>query len=485
MVRGINLAQLYSYLKKSSAENIIDTFLLVFNARDCRGGKGERDIGRLSFQWLFINYPDMFMKIYHLIPEYGRWDDLLYFFPGTLKLDNINYIRDNYISNVKDSKDLDKLREYQNDIVAFYANQLVKDRELMLIGKPISLCAKWAPSEKCALNFDNNGLLVKALCKQLSINPTSYRKLYLSPLRAYLNIVERLICSNKWDCIDFSSVPSCAMRRLKNAFDNHVPDEFSNWKNKLASKETNVKSKQLFPHELVRDVLNDNYDTVSEEQWKGIIDEAKKLGILQDILVVVDTSFSMTCNNSLPLHVAISMGLLIATITEGTFHNHIMTFNTTPKFAVIKDGNLHDQVHQIKNIEWGGSTNLQKTFELILSRSTQYKLSNEDLPKKIIIISDMQFNECEGSHKNKTNFQVIEKQYKDHGYTRPQIVFWNVNGDSHDFPVTSDENGSMMISGFSPSIMKCLMQSDTLSSSTILRKIIDDDRYDPVKMALN
>ena len=80
-VRCIKDDKLFKYLEKASEEDIIDTFIICFNVRDPRGGKGERDIGRKMFTWLFLNKPEKFEKVFHLIPEYGRWDDLLYLFP--------------------------------------------------------------------------------------------------------------------------------------------------------------------------------------------------------------------------------------------------------------------------------------------------------------------------------------------------------------------------------------------------------------------
>jgi hypothetical protein len=76
-IRGCSEDLLYKYLEKSSEEDIIDTIILCFNIRDCRGGKGEREIGKKVFTWLFFNQTSLFSKIFHLIPEYGRWDDLL------------------------------------------------------------------------------------------------------------------------------------------------------------------------------------------------------------------------------------------------------------------------------------------------------------------------------------------------------------------------------------------------------------------------
>ena len=81
-VRGLEEELLHQYMSKSSEESIVDTFLIAFYIRDCRGGKGERALGRSALLWLFINHPVQFLKVLKFIPEYGRWDDVLQFFPN-------------------------------------------------------------------------------------------------------------------------------------------------------------------------------------------------------------------------------------------------------------------------------------------------------------------------------------------------------------------------------------------------------------------
>jgi hypothetical protein len=463
-IRGIDDKLLYEKLEKSSNEDLFDTFLLAFNTRDSRGGKGERDIGRKMLVWLFINFPEEFKKIYRLIPEYGRWDDLLCFFPGY-----INEFTKIFLS--------EKHLKIQNSIINFFGKQLNIDRESMLDGKIITLCAKWAPTEKDS--DDKKYLLVEQLCKVMKITKTVYRKKYISPLRYYLDIVERYMCLNLWYSIDYSRVPSCAMKKLKKAFEKHEPENFNNWKNNLESGKTKVNAKALYPHELVKEIRQNGYaDEVCLAQWKVLEDQVKSLGKLTKTLVVVDTSGSMESLNYLPLDIATAMGLLVSNIVEGEFHNHVITFHDVPTFQVLNDGNLSSRYQQLRNIPWGGSTNLQKTFDLILNKATNAGLTNEQMPDKLFIISDMQFNQIEGGiYNSSTNFEYIDKEYKKFGYTRPQIVFWNVNGISTDFPVDVGDNGTCLVSGASPSIIKSIIESPNFDSISIMRTELDKSRY--------
>jgi len=452
-IRGISDEYLIEYINKALIEDVNDTFLLAFNSRDPRGGKGERTIGRKMFEYLWLNQPEKFKKVAHLIPEYGRWDDLLSFFP-----------KEDYI-------------------VSLFCEKLKEDKQLMNEGKPISLCSKWAPSE--GDSDDKKYGLVNLICDKLGISKREYRKDYISPLREYLDIVERYMCAKRWYEIEYSKVPSCAMKKLKKAFERNAPEAFNEWTSKLEKGEVKVNAKVLHPHELIRELRTKGPDTVLESQWKVIEDEVKKLGILKDSLVVVDTSSSMNDPKFLPLDIAVALGIIISSVTEGEFKGHVITFNDVPKFVKITGNTLFDRFKQVKNIPWGGSTNLQATFDMILEKAELAKLKQSDMPKRLFIISDMQFNDIEGSYsKRSTNLEEIDKKYKKSGFKRPDIVFWNVNGVSTDFPATTKDDGTCLVSGASPAIIKSILKVKEFNSYSILREELDSERYKQVRELL-
>ena len=466
-VRGITDEQLNDYLTKASKENLIDSFLISFNTRDVRGGKGERDIGRKMLKWLFLNFPYKFRNVYHLIPTYGRWDDLFQFFPNVIENEILTF----------------EQTDIQNDIVKFFANQLIADKTNMDNGDSITLCAKWAPTENDSL--DKKYKLVTSLCSEMKITPRQYRKNFISPLRSYLEIVEKFMCQRQWDKINFSKVPSCAVKKLKKAFERHLPESYSEWLDSLKSGTSKVNAKTLHPHELIREMrIKGMADQVCLSQWQVLEDEVRKLGTLKDAVVVVDTSGSMESPNYLPLDIACGLGLMISSVVEGEFKNHVITFHETPTFQVIKDGDIFTRYQQLRNITWGGSTNLEATFDLILNKASLAKLTDEQMPKTIYIVSDMQMNAILGYGKPMTNFQAIDLKYKSYGYTRPNIVFWNVNGVSTDFPVTVDDDGTCLISGASPAILKSILKSTVFSSYDIMRTELDSDRYKEIKDCL-
>jgi hypothetical protein len=485
-VRGLNVPLQYQYMVESSKENVVDSFLLAFHIRDCRGGKGERDIGRRCLVWLFINYPSLFSKVIELIPEYGRWDDLLQFFPGVLDLSDIEFVRNNYVSNVQDNEHLNILRSLQLSIVGIFSDKIKEDYENMIQGKPCSLAAKWAPTEGDSL--DRTTGVFKCLASHMNISPKTLRKKYITSLRSYLKIVERFMCDREWGEIDYNKVPSCAMKRLKKSFEKHDETRFQEWKNALQKgdpKIAKVNGKQLQPHELVKEMRTSGFaDSVCAAQWKIMEEECIKNGALDNDIAVVDTSASMHTPNYLPFDVACAMGLLISKCSIGKFKNHVLTFNSTPSFALIKDGPVYDRWRQLSNISWGGSTDIQATFDLILSRGKECNLTQEDMPKRLWIISDMQFDQANG-YGSVTNFEAIKKKYTESGYIPPQLLFWNVNGSSSDFPVSAGDHGTALISGFSTSVMKAVLSSDdSFSPYGIMRNCLDDNRLNPVRISI-
>ena len=509
--RTLNIPQLYRYLKAASSEDPIHTLILVFYIRDCRGaGKAERELGRQALKWMFLNFPELFMKVAHLIPMYGRWDDILQLWPGVLNLKCptedptdvqmtrwLQYLCNNYYSGIPNKETLIKLQQYQKDLVRLVGNQLVRDRKDMEEGNTVSLCSKWAPTEKGSL--DQQHEVTRTLCKIMGWSRTKYRKEFTSPLRSYLKVVESLMCRKDWDKIDFNRVPSCAMKRLKKAFEKHTPVTFYEWRNRLVTGQTKVNAKQLLPHELIHEIHTKNKsDDVVEAQWIVLEKEIKKLGVLADAVVVVDTSSSMLSwggkqkYSFCPLDVAIGLGILIASSIKGPFHNNIITFSQSPTFVKLKRSSLYQRYAQICKASWAGNTNLQATFDLILERAQESKLTDDDMPKRIFILSDMQFDSADIIIKqgdfdlthHRTNFRAIDAKYKKAGYTRPQIIFWDVCGEGEDFAVSVNTQGTALVSGFSPSIIKAILNGNKLDPWSIIVKTLGDERYESLWKAI-
>lgn len=455
--REVDISTLQMWFDKTPEHKLHDLIVLVFYIRDCRGGKGEREIGRKLLHHFAKSFPEQFLRVVHLIPEYGRYDDLIYLLIEEL------------------SDDVEKA------ILTIIRKQLFEDYDNMNKGEVVSLLAKWLPSENDS--WDKKYNIVDKICRFLEINKSAYRKKYLSPLRAYLKIVETFMCSKKWDEIDFNKVPSCAMNRLKKAFEKNVPENYNSWKEGLKSGESKVNAKQLYPYEVIKSVSSVPYikDEVVIEQWKVLEAETVKLGKLSKTVCVSDVSGSMTCNDSLPMHNSISLGLLISNCVEGDFHNLVISFSTNPQFFEIPEGDVYEKYNLIKDIEWGGTTDLYKVFKLILKKCQDCGLKAEDAPETLLIISDMQFDTAVSG---KTNLESINELYKNSGYKRPKLVFWNVAGETTDFPATIRDDGTCLISGFSPSILESISNCEEINAVNVMMRTLTKERYEPIRKCL-
>jgi hypothetical protein len=200
------------------------------------------------------------------------------------------------------------------------------------------------------------------------------------------------------------------------------------------------------------------------------------------ILPLVDTSGSMgtgigTNANLQCIDVAISLGLYISERNEGPFKDAFITFSERPTLQILK-GNLLERLASLKNAEWGFSTNLERVFEVILRQAEKHNLLAEEMPTDILILSDMQFDEaCESDH---TALDMIKEKFDDYGYVLPNIVFWNLNSYGSQAPVSFKENGTALISGFSPAILKSILSGETFTPQSILMDTIGSERYSAV-----
>lgn len=501
-VRGLGGNRLQAYLEKAYAENPRDTFLIAFHIRDCRGGKGEREIGRAALRWLSRD-KERFRAVIQHIAEYGRWDDYLTLIQplekpkpsrksksGAVKakspgdeviafIDGLDEARKKELASVSDPELVDAL-------IGAFADQLKRDLCSMNEGKPCTLAAKWAPTENCAL--DRKYDAVAKIAKTLAVSKRNYRKQYLAPLRAYLKVVERYMCHKNWEAIDYSAVPSCAMKRLKKAFAKNDATRFEEWKAKLQKGEVKVNAKQLYPHELVREVYASSENVVSEAQWKVLVEETKKLGVFEKSAVVVDVSGSMGtmgASSFCPLHASVALGLIISECIQGPLRDHIITFHELPSFHLVEGSTLKERIGSLVQASWGGSTNFQAIFDLILSRAKKHELKQEDMPRTLYVLSDMQFNSAMSMKgEEKTNYQTVRDKYQAAGYQPPDIIFWNLNGQSTDFPCTTNDFGTAMISGFSTAILKSILSLGKVEPLDVMRASIEAARYEPISRSL-
>ena len=209
-----------------------------------------------------------------------------------------------------------------------------------------------------------------------------------------------------------------------------------------------------------------------EAQWKAL---PNYITGTNKLLPICDVSGSMT---GTPMEVSIALGIYISERNEGVFKDAFITFSSKPTLEVLK-GNLFQRVSQLSKADWEMSTNLEAVFTLVLKKATEAKLKQEDMPETLLILSDMQFNQATRS--DKTAMGMIKKQYKDAGYKLPRIVFWNLRAVDKTFPV-QNKDGVAMVSGFSPSIMKNILQGKDFSPEGIMLDTVMSERYAPITL---
>jgi Domain of unknown function (DUF2828) len=453
--RGVTEAKFVETVKAAWMESPIDTIRIIFYLRDCRAGCGEKEIFRWGFQTISkINQNAVLINIEH-IPHYGYWKDLLYFFSTP---------------------------EW-NHFASKFAIQLVKDVDSLKTGeKSISLAGKWAPSQNSS--FDKKSNACKKICTHLPGNPNmaEYRKNYIAPLRAHLDVVERKICSNLWSEIDYSKVPSVAMHNLAAAFRKHDRQRFDKFLRDVRAGKTKINTDQIYPHQLIEKYKSNAIclpvveDELIEAQWRSLVDGIKKKGLLKHAIPICDVSGSMA---GTPIHVSIALGLIIAEVTEEPFHDHVIIFSANVRFLKIDSSlSLLEKIKRISTEDFN-STNYFNVHQTIVMKMIESKVSIENCPQQIFIFSDMQFDQICGCEKNDlvSMHESVKKLYADAGYPIPKTIYWNLNGKYDNKPVRSNEQGVALIGGFSPKLIQFFLEDASKTPYEMMRSVVDSERY--------
>ena len=426
---------------------------ILFYTRDIRGGQGERAIFRAVSNDLAQSDSTVVERLLPLVSEYGRWDDLL-------SLDG---------TPVWDS------------VLTLIRTQLSADVQELEAGRPVSLLAKWLPSANASSRTSVR--LARAIAAHLGLTESEYRK-QLVALRKQLRIIEHAMCSGDWSAIEYSHVPSKAMNMYRRAFSRHDCERFGAFLQDVKDGKTKINAGTLYPYDLVAPYLNGGEcDDTLNLQWEALPNymEGKEF----NGLVVADVSGSM---KGLPMAVSISLAMYIAERnTCETFRNKFLTFSAEPQLCEITGDNLSERVTNLSRADWDMNTDLTKVFTLVLESAKRFNVSASDMPSKLIIVSDMQFDEATSDRYGEvtpTNFEYIKQMYVDAGYQAPHLVFWNVNG-AHNVPFTVHESGATLVSGCSPAVLRSVLNGELITAVDVMRDAVYCDRYDAVGAALS
>lgn len=460
--------------QKAYKENPAYALKCLFYIADARGGQGERRFFRVCYKWLAKNDTEAARRNMKLIPEYRRWDDLYCLVDTAL----------------------------ETEMFVFLKEQLALDIQ----SKTPSLLAKWLKSENTT-SADSRALASRTR-KAFGMTAKQYRKT-LSMLRSKINIVEKLMSENRWDEIEFDKIPSRAGLIYKNAFAKHDIERIKanptvqSYEAFIKDETTTINAKTLYPYECVdkafkamrsgwgygSSVALDNVDRLAVNKYWANLEDYFKDSVFNG-MAIVDTSGSMTGSTaSAPINVAISLGLYCAEKAQGPFANHFITFSSNPTFVEIEGVDFCDKVVRMSHADWGGSTNIEAAFDMMLNVAIRNNCSQDEIPQNLIIISDQEFDACATAgprnedrwfynsskiENKETLFESIKRKWNEAGYQVPKLTFWNVDARNNNIPMKDDGN-VRYVSGMSPVIFEQVMKD--LTAWDLMMDKLNSDRY--------
>lgn len=452
--------------KNAFDENPAYALKCLFYERDVRGGQGERRYFRVCYRWLIGYNKDAAKRNLEFIPEFGRWDDLLYITQGTKLWD---------------------------DAMKIVKHQLALDMEC----KAPSLLAKWLPSENASAA--KTIALAHDVRKYLNMTSRQYRKV-LSILRERIKVLEKLMSANRWDEIAdmFDKIPSRAGLIYKNAFARRDILK-AKYEAFIKDDTKKVNAATLYPYDVVKKALDVidlggrkvvDYDNVERlavnKYWENLPDYFGGNGA--SMMCVVDTSGSMTCGSGVrPIDVAISLGIYCGERCRGPFQNYYISFASRPQLIKIEGVDFVDKAKRIYRTNLVDNTNLEAAFDLLLNIATRPGVRKEDIPKTLVVISDMQIDSARGMYRYsnlkkapRTMMEDMREKWAARGLTLPKLVYWNVNATGN-ADILDDGPNITYVSGCSPIIFKQVMSGKT--GTDLMYEVLDGERYKVIDMA--
>lgn len=436
-------------------ENPVYALRWLLFLRDIKQGCGERASFRKFLIHLADTKPTICVKFIDcfMSADYGRWDDLVeVYFKTTNK-------------NIK------------HDISILLQTQLKND----LNSKHPSLMAKWLPSESSANKETSRR--AKLLAKEVfDCSNKQYRKT-LASLRKLVAKVEVLTSANKWSEIDYNTVPSKANLKYGSAFVKHDADRRIKYLEDLKAGKNSAKinANSMFLYDIVRDYQRcDGINPTLEALWKA----QEKVEGFTNTLVVRDGSGSMSCEVSSNLTASViadSLTLYCAENNVGAYKNKFITFSAKPQCVEIPDScSLHGKLKLLADYDDWTNTDIEAVFKLILKTAIDNKVSPDEMPESVLIISDMEFDEAlDDSNESDTLFEIIRKKFESSGYKLPRLVFWNVCSRTNTIPMRENENGLTLISGFSKSLLQIVIGKYTSPYEALITQL-SNPRYECV-----
>lgn len=425
--------------EKAYKENKEFAIMNLLFLRDIKNGNGERYLTRVCLKWLADNDPDMFIRLmYNNFVEYGRWDDMIIF---------ANH------SNT----------DIQDAILKLIHVQLVYDVKHAIDNNPISLLAKWMPTESSKDIKKKN--LARFIANNIFYGDYKLYRQIIGDLRSRLNLVETYL-TNKDYSFDYNAVPAGASLKYMEAFlrnDEERVKEYLESIKKNPSKMTK-KVDKMYPYQLssmARKAINmedrDQIDYINT-LWEAY----SKDDLKQSCIVVCDMSFSMTDGlgpktSCRMIDVSSSLAIYVAERLPGVLKNHFITFSRDPELVDLSNCNSFvEKLLEVDKYCKPENTDIEKVYNLLYDVAE--KTDGEGIPDYVLVLSDMEFDW--GCDNEKSTLDVLKEKFANAGFKMPRMIWWNLNGRSAKFP-TIKEDDNIYISGFSQHLFQHICNSES------------------------
>jgi len=439
-LREADANRVHTLFAEAFKENPLFVTKIVFYARDIREGLGERKTFRTLLKYMAEMHPDALRPNLDLIGVFGRYDDL-YRLIGT---------------------------PLENDMWVAMKKQFEEDLGNLNEGNTISLLAKWIKTADASSKETRKlGILT---AQKLGYPVYNFKRIVRS-MRKHIGVVEGLMSTNQWDKIKYSEVPSRAMMIYRNAFMRHDEERFNEFVNRAVNGEENINSSTLYPYDIVEKFLYKGESSkVLEAQWSQLPNYVEDG---TNAIVMADVSGSMWGR---PMATSIGLAIYFAERNKGDYHNLFMTFSGSPQIVTLRGKTLEQKIRNVSKADWGNNTDLKAAFDKVLDIAIENDIPKEDMPKSIIVISDMEIDYC--GNKEWTFYDKMAHKFQKHGYEIPNIVFWNVDSRHDVFHADKSRKGVQLCSGQSVTVFKQLMGCIGYTPVEMMEKIINSERYD-------
>lgn len=439
-LRDADENRIHTLFAEAYAQDPLFATKIVFYARDIRAGLGERKTFRTLIRYMSEKHPEALRPNLDLIGVFGRYDDL-YELVGT---------------------------PLENDMWVAMEKQFEEDLENLNSGNAISLLAKWIKTADASSPATRKlGILT---AQKLGYPVYNFKRIVRN-MRKQIGVVESLMSAGKWDEIKYPEVPSRAMMIYRKAFMKHDPERFEEFINKAEKGEAKVNASTLFPYDIVEKILyHKENNKVLEAQWKALPDYVKQG---TNALIMADVSGSMSGR---PMATSIGLAIYFAEKNTGACHNMFMTFSSEPETVILKGETLEQKVKNAYNAEWGGTTDLKAAFDKVLDIAVKNEVPQEEMPKAIVVISDMEIDFC--GNRSWTFYDKMENKFRKAGYVIPNIIFWNVDSRRDVFHSDSKRKGVQLASGQSVTVFKQILQNLGYNPIEAMENTINSERYE-------